>query len=113
MKGKLNREVTFFDVIDEAKCFTIHYKANFGEILLLTWYHKSTSEHKHVKMQWTDGDIWIGIMYEPRNDFVYKYEVCVDNGGPIIKKEIEYRKFASKSKVVSDVWDTPLMECPD
>lgn len=108
IKGKLNEEVTSSYIIDEGRCFTIHYKAKFGQILLLTWYHKYTQKHHHIKMQWTNGDIWIGIMYEPRSDFLYRYEVCIDHGGPIITKEHEYREFNSISNVVSDVWNKPF-----
>lgn len=105
IKGKINTETTYYQILDEKKCFTIHYKAQFGEILLLTWYDKYTQEHNHIKMQWTEGDVWVGVICVP-SDIHYRYEVCLDKGGPIVRKEKQYRE-SNSIKVVSDIWDHP------
>jgi hypothetical protein len=108
LKGIINSQMTFCDVLHSAQCFTIHYKAEFGQILLLTWYNEYNHVHKHIKMSWTEGDVWIGIICEANYSFYYRYEVCVDNGGPIIRKEKDYRKNMKKELNI-DVWDKPFL----
>lgn len=111
IKGKINSIVTYCNYLSNMKCFTIHYKANFGEVLLLTWYDKYTEIHGHIKMKWTEGDIWVGIICDEKYTFfnrVYRYEVCIDNGGPIIRKEKAYRECNSLDLKI-DVWDEPSL----
>jgi hypothetical protein len=107
--GKQNSIVTAAINRVHSICFTIHYKANFGEILLLTWYEIRSpynTVHHHIKMAWTGGDVWVGVIDTTCSDIGYRYEVCIDNGGPIIRKETKYRNMKpSKAHVVSDVWD--------
>ena len=89
---------------------SIHYHANFGEILQVVWWYESFfySPLHHVKLVWTEGDVWIGQLILPYySKMVYHYEVCIDHGGPIIRKEDITRGcyLNSMNKVASDVWD--------
>lgn len=105
-KGEIKHH---YESIIDSICFTIHYKANFGEILMMTWYEGSNywKQHYHVMMTWTPGDVWIAMVVLHRyRDIKYRYEVCVDHGGPIIRKENKYRSLGTNTPDVRhDLWD--------
>ena len=114
LNGCLNSVTVYSDSLMTTKCFCIHYKANYGEVLLLTWYHNyHHSHHHHVKMTWTEGDVWLGIVnIMGGSHLMYRYEVCIDNGGPIIRKEKQYRLLNEKYhyekyNLITDLWDYP------
>jgi hypothetical protein len=97
-----------YESMIDSICFTIYYKANFGEILMMTWYEGSCYwKHYHVRMTWTPGDVWIAmVMLHKWNDVRYRYEVCVDHGGPIIRKEDQYKVLRSGTPDVRhDLWN--------
>lgn len=110
LKGQRG-SITTIDIQVYSICFTVHYKAKFGEILLLTWYQTLACQiHHHIKMHWTEGDVWIGVINTDYSNIGYRYEICADHGGPIIKKESKYREislYPLTSKVVTDIWDCP------
>lgn len=109
------RKHVYCKEIDKSTCFAVHYKANFGEILILTWYCEEFHcyhKHYHVKLTWTEGDVWIGmITVSAWTKMQYRYEVCVDHGGPIIRKESQYRALeiydspTNQGCVINDLWD--------
>ena len=114
LAGKLNSVSVQFESFVRTFAFNIHYKANFGEVILLTWYYNYYPHtHQHIKLMWTENDIWIGIInvYKAFSDIRYRYEVCVDGGGPIIRKEKEYKPLLTNGNkdnyVITDVWDCP------
>lgn len=112
LQGNLKSTTIKSQSMVKSRCFTIHYKAQFGEILLLTWYYPYYNHiHHHIKMTWTEGDVWVGIIHTEYSDTMYRYEVCIDHGGPIIRKENIYRPLRSvdgeMNNLISDVWDYP------
>lgn len=109
MKGIPNETTNYYRSLVKTRTFTIHYKANYGEVLLLTWYYNHPhSDHYHVKMTWTEGDVWVAVVDLPRDSLMYRYEVCIDNGGPIIRKENKYRGTSLFSNQECDLWNMSL-----
>mmetsp|Transcript_15839 Transcript_15839/g.29016 ORF Transcript_15839/g.29016 Transcript_15839/m.29016 type:complete len:296 (-) Transcript_15839:668-1555(-) len=62
--------------------FSIHYRANFGESIILVGSHPSVGDwnpDNGISLQWTEGDIWKGtVSFDILPMFEYKY-LC---GGP-------------------------------
>lgn len=110
--GKAGQTIIHYDSLVVSKCFTIHYRANFGEILILTWYDNG-HHHHHVHMIWTPGDVWMALIvldYWP--EIHYRYEVCIDHGGPIVRKETHYRvsnRTVYEEDILHDLWNFPTL----
>ena len=92
---------------------SIHYHANFGEFIQIVWWYKQyhCSQLQHVRLVWTEGDVWIGQLILPCYSTIeYHYEVCVDHGGPVIKIEDVTRIYTADRQIegTSDVWNMRL-----
>lgn len=96
---------------------SIHYKTEFGQFLQIVWWDKYIGRHCHLKLVWTPGDVWIGQIVIDKymsSNIEYRYEVCVDHGGPVIKKEIIYRALKAPEGnygdfVIIDIWNLKFL----
>lgn len=113
---RFNLEIgTYTNILLKSRITTftisIHYHANFGEMLQIVWWISDPVRyHKlyHVKLVWTEGDVWIGqILIDYYTCITYHYELCIDNGGPVLRKEDITRtiKLSEHEMGLSDIWN--------
>jgi hypothetical protein len=103
VSGKKGETITL-RMRDDLNCSlaAVHYRANFGEILQIVWHFNCKNYHQ--RMVWTEGDVWIAQLLTPKyhSNIGYRYEVCVDHGGPVLRTESAWRYSLPNG---GDIWD--------
>ena len=89
---------------------SIYCHCNYGEIVQIVWHDTyDWSKSYHTQLTWTPGDVWIGQLVTNVRNITYSYEVCIDNGGPVIRTEkIKRHSSVCAPKYHISVWDTEL-----
>lgn len=91
--GSMEPSSWFLTLHHVTKLFRIHYHCEYGQFLqIVFWGSSGSQELRHQRMYWTGEDMWIGTVVEAGSELNYYYEVCQDDGGPIVVSEKIRRK---------------------
>lgn len=99
--------------------FRICHHVPFGQLMQVVWWrkygnHGAAGELYSCLMTWTVGDVWIAMIVLPtqwRNNIYYRYEICVDHGGPVVaREETLFRNGSNKIKQVEQ-WQESSSFC--